>query len=55
MVCDKLLGIPTQCMVEIVPEVLDDAFRIHTQGRQIIPDRQGVLNKKRLGVNDFLL
>jgi hypothetical protein len=52
MVRDRMIGIQTQRMAEIMPEILNDTFGIHAQRRLFDFNRQRVLNNKRLGMND---
>jgi hypothetical protein len=39
-------------MAEIMPKILNNTFRIHTQRRLFNLMRQRIFNNKRLGIND---
>ena len=50
---NKMFAVPTQCVAEIMFEVLNDAICIHTQWRHVSFNCNRVINKKWLGMNDF--
>ena len=52
MMRNKVLGVPSQRVAKIMLKVLNDAVSPHAQRRHFSFNRQRVLNKKRLGMND---